>query len=76
MITKEQLDEYIAKYNRGEDTGLSDEEYDNLLEEYLKKNGEDKRPFLRTQQTDIINLSKEWHMTSKLSLAWIMGFLK
>ena len=33
MITKEQLDEYIAKYNRGEDTGLSDEEYDNLLEE-------------------------------------------
>lgn len=55
MITKEQLDEYIAKYNRGEDTGLSDEEYDNLLEEYLKKNGEDKRPFLRTQQTDDVN---------------------
>ena len=55
MITKDQLDEYIAKYNRGEDTGLSDEEYDNLLEEYLKKNGEDKRPFLRTQQTDDVN---------------------
>ena len=33
MITKEQLEDIIAKYNRGEDTGYTDEEYDRLLEE-------------------------------------------
>lgn len=55
MVTKEQIEEYITKYNNGEDTGISDEEYDNLLEEYLKQNGENKRPFLRSQQSDNIN---------------------
>lgn len=54
MVTKEQLDEYIAAYNRGESL-ISDSEYDSLLEEYLEKNGQDKRPFLRTQQTGNVN---------------------
>ena len=55
MVTKEQLEEIIAKYNRGEDTGYTDEEYDRLLEEYLAKNGESNRPFLRQQQSDNVN---------------------
>lgn len=55
MITKEQLEEIIAKYNRGEDTGYTDEEYDALLEEYLRVNGESNRPFLRQQQSDNVN---------------------
>lgn len=55
MITKEQLEEIIAKYNRGEDTGYTDEEYDALLEEYLKEHGESNRPFLRQQQSDNVN---------------------
>lgn len=54
MVTKEQLDEYIAAYNRG-DSLISDSEYDSLLEEYLRVNGEAKRPFLRSQQTDSVN---------------------
>ena len=55
MITKEQLEEIIAKYNRGEDTGYTDEEYDELLEEYLRAHGESQRPFLRQQQSDNVN---------------------
>jgi len=56
MVTKEELDEIIAKYNRGEDTGYTDEEYDALLEEYLKANGgESARPFNRQSQSDGIN---------------------
>ena len=38
MITEQQLKEYIDAYNRGEPL-ISDEEYDRLLEEYLKVNG-------------------------------------
>ena len=53
-ITKEQLDEYIKHYMEGH-PDISDEEYDRLLEEYLKENGEDKRPYLRQKQTDAIN---------------------
>ena len=56
MLTKEQLDEIIAKYNRGEDTGYTDEEYDALLEEYLKANGgESARPFNRQNQSAGVN---------------------
>ena len=56
MVTKEQLDEIIAKYNRGEPTGYSDEEYDRLLEEYLQTHGgESARPFNRQQQSDSVN---------------------
>ena len=54
MITEQQLKEYIDAYNRGEPM-ISDEEYDRLLEEYLKVNGEDKRPYLRQKQSDAVN---------------------
>ena len=53
-ISKKELDEYIEAYSRGE-AKISDEEYDVLLEEYLKENGEDKRPFLRQKQSDAVN---------------------
>ena len=55
MITKEELEEIIAKYNRGEDTGYTDEEYDRLLEEYLAEHGESNRPYLRQQQSSNVN---------------------
>lgn len=56
MLTKEQLGEIIDKYNRGEDTGYTDEEYDALLEEYLKANGgESNRPYNRQTQTGDVN---------------------
>lgn len=54
-LTKEKLDEIIAKYNRGEPTGYTDEEYDALLEEYLKEHGESNRPFLRSKQSSAVN---------------------
>lgn len=53
-ITKEELDKYIKAYSEGKPL-ITDEEYDDLLEEYLKENGEDKRPFLRNKQSDNIN---------------------
>lgn len=53
-ITKEELDKYIKAYSEGKPL-ISDEEYDVLLEEYLKENGENKRPFLRQQQSSAIN---------------------
>lgn len=53
-ITKEQLDEYIKAYSQGHSL-ISDEEYDNLLEEYIKENGEENRPFLRVQQSSNVN---------------------
>lgn len=54
MISEQQLKEYIDAYNRGEPM-ISDEEYDRLLEEYLKVNGEDKRPYLRQKQSGVVN---------------------
>lgn len=55
MVTKEQIDEYIKAYQRGESL-ISDEEYDELLEEYLKNNGgESARPFLRSRQSNNVN---------------------
>lgn len=54
-VSKEQLDEYIRLYNEGKDTGISDEEYDKLLEEYLNEHGESVRPYLRSEQTDAVN---------------------
>lgn len=53
MITKEQLDEYCRLYSQGK-PAISDSEYDRLLEEYLERNGEDKRPFLRQKQSDSV----------------------
>lgn len=54
MITKQELEEIIAKYNRGEDTGYTDEEYDKILEEYLQATGEE-RPYTRQKQTGDVN---------------------
>jgi DNA ligase (NAD+) len=53
-ITKDELDRYIRAYMEGNPL-ISDEEYDRLLEEYLKENGEDKRPYLRQKQSGVIN---------------------
>ena len=53
-VTKEELDKYLEAYSKGTPL-ISDEEYDNLLEEYIKEHGEDNRPFLRNKQSDNIN---------------------
>ena len=54
-ITKEQLDEYIKAYDQGHPL-ISDEEYDTLLEDYLKENGgESARPFNRQKQSADVN---------------------
>lgn len=55
MWTQDELNEIVAKYNRGEDTGYTDEEYDVLLEEYLKVHGEESRPYMRQKQSEGIN---------------------
>lgn len=54
MITKSELDKYLSAYNEGHPL-ISDSEYDSLLEEYLNKNGEDNRPYLRQTQSKSIN---------------------
>ena len=54
MITEQQLKEYIDAFNRGNPL-IPDEEYDKLLEEYLKIHGEDKRPYLRQKQSGAVN---------------------
>ena len=54
MVTKEELDRYLEAYNKGQPL-ISDEEYDRLLEEYLAKNGESNRPYLRQQQSSNVN---------------------
>lgn len=53
-ITKEELDKYIKAYSEGNPI-ISDEEYDKLLEEYLKEHGEENRPFSRQKQSSAIN---------------------
>lgn len=53
-ITKEQLDLYIKHYMEGH-PDITDEAYDIFLEEYLKKNGESLRPYLRQKQSDSVN---------------------
>lgn len=53
-ITKDELDKYIKAYYEGNPL-ISDEEYDQLLEEYLKEHGEDKRPYLRQKQSGVVN---------------------
>ena len=54
MVTKEQLDEYLKAYQEGHPL-ISDEEYDILLEEYLKEHPESKRPFTRQKQSSNVN---------------------
>lgn len=55
MVTKEELDRYIEAYSKGHPL-ISDEEYDALLEEYLRANGgESARPFNRQSQSSGVN---------------------
>lgn len=53
-VTKEQLDELIKAYAMGKPL-ISDEEYDDLVEQYVKENGEEYRPFNRQKQSDAVN---------------------
>lgn len=54
-VTKEELDKYIKAYSQGSPL-ISDEEYDELLEEYLKEHGgESARPFMRQSQSSSVN---------------------
>lgn len=71
MITKEELDRIIDNYNHGRPTGYTDEEYDALLEEYLRANGESARPYTRQKQSSAINdivgtLPKVYGVTSAM----------
>lgn len=54
MVTKEEIDEYILAYNQG-NPKIDDATYDALLEEYLKYNGENNRPYTRQKQSDDVN---------------------
>ena len=54
MITKAELDKYQKAYSEGHAI-ITDEEYDNLLEEYLNQVGESNRPFLRQKQSGDVN---------------------
>lgn len=54
MITKEQLEEYQRAYAQGKSL-ISDEEYDKLLEEYVREHGESSRPFNRQKQSEAVN---------------------
>ena len=51
---KNKIDEAIKYYSNGNPI-MSDEEYDMLLEEYLKLTGEENRPFSRQKQSDDVN---------------------
>ena len=54
LITKAELDKYQKAYSEGHAI-ITDEEYDNLLEEYLNQVGESNRPFLRQKQSGDVN---------------------
>lgn len=71
MITKEELDQIIERYNKGLPTGYTDEEYDLLLEEYVKAHGEASRPYTRQKQSSAVNdvvgtLPKTYGVTSAM----------
>ena len=70
MITKAELDKYQKAYSEGHAI-ITDEEYDNLLEEYLNQVGESNRPFLRQKQSGDVNdivgsLSKIYGVTTPM----------
>ena len=70
MVTKEQLDEYLKLYQLGK-PAITDEEYDILLEQYLKEHGEAARPFLRQSQTESVSdivgtLTKAYGVTTPM----------
>lgn len=53
-VTADELKRYQIEYSNG-NPSITDEEYDNLLEEYLNEHGEENRPFLRAKQSDSVN---------------------
>lgn len=53
-VSKELIDRLINSYQSG-NSDVTDESYDQLLEEYLAEHGEDKRPFLRQKQSSSVN---------------------
>lgn len=54
MVTREQLNAYTKAYTEGHPL-ITDEEYDVLLEEYVKEHGEESRPFMRVKKPDGTN---------------------
>ena len=70
-VTKEELDRYTQYYNQGHAL-ISDEKFDELLEEYLKEHGgETSRPYTRDVQTYGVNvlvgtLSKVYGVTKPM----------
>lgn len=54
MVTKEELEKYQRAYSQGRPL-ITDEEYDRLLEEYVRANGENARPFNRQKQSGNVN---------------------
>lgn len=52
---KQKIHEANEKYLKGEDTGLSDPQYDSLVEQLVDLEGEEARPYSRTKQSDNIN---------------------
>ena len=54
MITKEELEKYQIAYSQGTPL-ITDEKYDNLLEEYVSEHGENSRPFTRQKQSSSVN---------------------
>lgn len=52
---RKKIHEANEKYMQGIDTGLSDPEYDSLVEQLVDLEGEEARPYSRTKQTDNIN---------------------
>lgn len=54
-ILKQKIHEANEKYLKGEDTGLTDPQYDSLVEQLVDLEGEEARPYSRTKQSDNIN---------------------
>lgn len=54
MVTKEELDKLCKAYSEGNPL-IDDAEYDALVEEYVKQNGESARPFNRQKQSSAVN---------------------
>ena len=70
-VTKELLDNLTTLWSRGKPL-LTDDDYDALVEEYVKEHGEEARPFMRVKKPDgIINapnqtLSKVYGVTTPM----------
>lgn len=53
-VTKEMLDMYTRAWSHGVPL-IEDDDYDMLVEEYVKNNGENSRPFMRNKQSAAVN---------------------